>query len=142
MGRDDGEGHGGGAVSAATTKVWCADPRCGHAKALHTARGCPLCACDGHIEEREWNPNFEAYAMAHGTSPAGMLDRDAERWPGAKMLGFVLWISKRQVDFAARYPEHVRDDSIVNYAAWERFLWSHEGQQVLELASDEAVARD
>ncbi len=40
-----------------------------------------------------WNPRYLAYARAHGLDPDNMLARDAEAWPGGKMIGFMLWIS-------------------------------------------------
>lgn len=95
-------------MSATTTKAWCADPRCGHAKALHTARGCPLCQCDGHMPSL--HPDFDHYAMAHGTSPAAMLDRDAVRWPGGKLTGFMAWWAMRKAQFDARHPDGSRSD--------------------------------
>lgn len=33
---------------SAFAKKWCADPACGHAMALHTERGCPLCECKAY----------------------------------------------------------------------------------------------
>src|SRR5690242_1075202 len=104
-------------MSATTTKVWCADPRCGHAKGIHTARGCPLCTCDCFTADAEWNPVFEAYAMAHGTSPAAMLQYDAERFPGGKMAGFLSWVTLRRAEFEAKYPDG-------NLAAWLHFVWN------------------
>lgn len=42
------------------------------------------------------NARFVAYCLAHGeTDPATMIARDAERYPGGKMCGFIVWISQR-----------------------------------------------
>lgn len=41
------------------------------------------------------NPRFVAYCVAHGRSPEEMLAHDAERFPGGKMTGFIVWISQQ-----------------------------------------------
>jgi len=46
-----------------------------------------------------WNPRFLCYAAAHGRTPEQQLVHDLEEWPGAKMLGFVLWNSARIREF-------------------------------------------
>lgn len=41
------------------------------------------------------NPRFLAYARAHDLDPDEMLALDAERYPGGKMAGFIVWIGER-----------------------------------------------
>lgn len=41
-----------------------------------------------------WNPRYEAYARAHWRSPEAMLAFDEEHYPGGKMAGFCIWISR------------------------------------------------
>lgn len=39
-----------------------------------------------------WNPRFVLYANHRGLSPEEVLEKDEKRWPGGKMVGYMLWI--------------------------------------------------
>lgn len=41
------------------------------------------------------NPYFAAYALAHGRTVAGIVEADRAEWPGGRMVGFLLWMSRR-----------------------------------------------
>lgn len=53
------------------------------------------------ITVTEWNPRYVLYAKEHGKEPAEMVAYDAERYPGGKMAGFMVWISERWTEFDA-----------------------------------------
>ena len=43
-----------------------------------------------------FNSRYVAYCKAHGEdNPETMLEKDAERYPGGKMVGFNLWIQHK-----------------------------------------------
>ena len=93
------------------------------------------------MQANNWNPNYVAYAKAHGRTPEEMSAHDDEAWPGGCMTGFMLWISRAKKLFSAERPEachtnvhgHVTDQ-IIDHAAWESFLQS-EGHRVPQEAS-------
>ena len=62
--------------------------------------------CDVKMKERQWNRRYLAYAAAHGHGAEEMLARDAERWPGGKMCGFMLWVQARWRTWAKEAGEH------------------------------------
>jgi hypothetical protein len=69
------------------------------------------------------NPNFTAYAMAHGNTPEKQLEIDTELWPGGKMCGFVLWISEMKRAFYKKNPGAFYDRNVIgDIKAWEAFL--------------------
>ena len=46
------------------------------------------------------NPRYVAYAKAHGApDPDAMLARDRERYPGACMAGFIVWLGYRWAEW-------------------------------------------
>ena len=54
-----------------------------------------------------WNPRFVAYAEAHGRTPEAQLAHDEQAWPGGKMAGYTLWLTKqwdRFVDTIGKAP--------------------------------------
>lgn len=57
-----------------------------------------------------WNPRYVAYAHANGCTPSGMLVVDAERYPGGKMCGFVLWNEQKWNEFFAAQNIIIRRD--------------------------------
>lgn len=69
-----------------------------------------------------FNPRFVIYAKAHGMSPEAMLEHDAAAWPGGKMCGFILWMSKCKAEFTQQHPEAVFDGHIVDHQAYDEFL--------------------
>lgn len=44
---------------------------------------------------KRWNPRYVAYARHHRRTPECMLRWDKERFPGACMMGFILWINRK-----------------------------------------------
>lgn len=56
----------------------------------------------GAKAKQEWNPRYLAYAYAHGeTDPKKMLARDAKKYPGGKMCGFIPWIQEKWREWRA-----------------------------------------
>ena len=71
----------------------------------------------------DFQPNFVAYATAHGKEPQAMLDHDSRKYPGGCMCGFILWISQMKSKFFMVRPDCFLDrHAISNYPAWENFL--------------------
>ena len=71
-----------------------------------------------------WTARFLAYCRAHGTpDPRAMLSRDAARYPGGRMAGFMLWIGARWCDFYRAEPKtHGRRDLDRDQAAFDAWL--------------------
>jgi len=46
------------------------------------------------------NPRYLAYCLAHARTPDEMREADSEDWPGGKMTGFILWMSRRWSQWA------------------------------------------
>lgn len=43
----------------------------------------------------DYQPRYVAYCLAHGRTPAAMLEHDRAAWPGGCMAGFIVWIGGR-----------------------------------------------
>lgn len=76
------------------------------------------------IDPAQWNPRYVAYCAAHGVDdPDVMRARDAERWPGGKMCGFILWMRERKAEFVKAHPEGVmRGGGIIDHDAYTAFI--------------------
>lgn len=58
------------------------------------------------------NPRYLAYAAESSLAPERALARDAKRYPGGRMTGFMGWVSQRWSewdDLHGHRPNHVRD---------------------------------
>ncbi len=44
---------------------------------------------------KEWNPRYVAYAASNGLTPEAQMEHDTEEFPGGKMAGFILWMSRK-----------------------------------------------
>jgi hypothetical protein len=71
---------------------------------------------------QKMNPRFIAYAKSEGLAPAAVLSLDAERFPGGKMTGFMLWIQGRwaawrRLNGLARY-EQLSEADHAAFDAW------------------------
>jgi len=53
---------------------------------------------------KKWNPRYGCYAKAHGRLPEKQLEQDKEDWPGGCMVGFILWNTKKLMEFAKVSP--------------------------------------
>ncbi len=69
-----------------------------------------------------WNPNFLAYAQAHGREPQAMIDADAIKYPGGKMCGYILWIMRQEKAFRTAHPEAFCGFNISDLKAWGWWL--------------------
>jgi hypothetical protein len=50
--------------------------------------------------EKPWNTRYLEYARHEGTeNPDAMLRRDENRYPGGRMVGFILWIGARWAEW-------------------------------------------
>lgn len=47
----------------------------------------------------KWNPNYMAYAASQNLSPEECMTKDAEKYPGGKMAGFMIWMSEQICEF-------------------------------------------
>ena len=50
-----------------------------------------------------WCERYQVYAAAHGFTCDEMLTYDRERWPGASMAGYVLWINAKWSRYCRRF---------------------------------------
>jgi hypothetical protein len=50
----------------------------------------------------KWNPIYVMYAEAHGRTPEDQMENDKVEWPGGKMIGFILWVSKQRREGALK----------------------------------------
>lgn len=72
----------------------------------------------------EYQLRYVAYARQQGREPDEQLAHDETAWPGGRMAGFIIWISKRwrQWDSERRQgPDHVRSPQEHN----EFTVWLH-----------------
>ena len=46
-----------------------------------------------------FNPRYVCYAQVHERDPEQMLAFDAERFPGGKMAGFLIWMGHRWSEY-------------------------------------------
>ncbi len=72
--------------------------------------------------ENNFQPNFVAYAIAHGKEPQQMIDFDSKKYPGGCMTGFILWISEMKTYFYSCHPECFLDYNIIKIDLWVKFL--------------------
>jgi len=45
--------------------------------------------------ETEYQPKYLAYCAANGNTPEQQLKADANAYPGGKMCGFILWVTRQ-----------------------------------------------
>lgn len=75
--------------------------------------------------EEQTNQRYVAYARSLGETPAQAFERDAKRYPGGRMCGFILWVNERWREFdktQGNGREHVRSKE--EHAAFDRWLAS------------------
>lgn len=71
----------------------------------------------------EWQPRYLAYAKAHGRTPEAQREHDRREWPGAAACPIILWLRRREQEFAKAHPEAVtRGAGILDHDAYTRFL--------------------
>ena len=69
------------------------------------------------------NPNYVAYARAHGKTPEEMMAYDTDAWTGGCMCGFIIWISEQKTAFFKIRPDAFWDrNTIGDIEAWCAFL--------------------
>lgn len=71
----------------------------------------------------EYQVRYVAYARHNGREPDEQLVHDEAAWPGGRMAGFILWISKRWRQWDTKHRQgvnHVR--SPVEHAAFSQWL--------------------
>ena len=71
---------------------------------------------------KDWNPRYVAFALAHGKSPMQQMIDDEKRWPGGVMCGFILWMSKAEKLFKKQQPSAFIGPHISNQDAWTEFV--------------------
>ena len=80
------------------------------------------------------NPNYVAYARAHGKTSDEMLARDKEMYPGGCMVGFILWISVQHRNFYQAHPECCLGPHVIgDLEAWKAFLQEAAGKAASDL---------
>jgi hypothetical protein len=70
-----------------------------------------------------WQPRYVQYSRQHEKTPAAMLAHDAERWPGGKLCGYILWVTARWSEWDSlngHSKEHVRSNE--EHAAFDAWL--------------------
>jgi hypothetical protein len=43
----------------------------------------------------QWTHRYTSYARSHGLTPEQMIAQDADRYPGGRMAGFIIWIGQQ-----------------------------------------------
>lgn len=76
------------------------------------------------IEKSQWNPRYLSYCKAHDKSVEEMKAEDEALYPGGRMVGFMLWISKQRKIFSRDFPKYADRWLIFNQEEWTRFLES------------------
>jgi hypothetical protein len=70
--------------------------------------------------EKPWNTRYLEYARHEGTeSPDAMLRRDEGRFPGGRMVGFILWISARWAEWREKNAK--QHDAVLGPAEHDAF---------------------
>jgi hypothetical protein len=70
-----------------------------------------------------YNLLYLAYCKYHKNGPVEQLQKDTIKWPGGKMCGYILWISKMKRKFWKVRPEAFYDQStIYDLKAWVSFV--------------------
>lgn len=89
-----------------------------------------------------YNNRYVAYAASRGCTPQDQLVDDDQKWPGGKMAGFMIWISKAWQEWAEetgeckKYGDEWSDQQHGNFDDWltlkyvcncwsERDGWGH-----------------
>jgi len=74
----------------------------------------------------KWNPNYVAFARAHGRTPDAQAQFDRAKWPGGQMTGFLLWVSQQVREaYAAGAGGVVQDRNglhVTGQEAWAAWL--------------------
>lgn len=66
---------------------------------------------------------YVAYCAAHGRTPDAQGARDRNRWPGGCMTGYIMWIQRHHLAFAAAHPEWAaRGGPTFNQEAFTTYL--------------------
>lgn len=70
-----------------------------------------------------YQPNYVAYAKAHGRTPTAQMAHDEKRWHGGVMCGFILWMAQMRRLFFVKCPRAFMDQfTISDLAGWGKFL--------------------
>lgn len=68
------------------------------------------------------NPRWANYCRAHGRTSEEQLAIDAERYPGGKMVGFLLWHKARLVEGSHAIPQAFFKGGLIDHEAYDAWL--------------------
>lgn len=75
------------------------------------------------------NPRYIAYCSAHGLTSDQMKRKDAKRFPGGIMTGFILWIHQAKNAFLKVHPEYFIGGDSINLSKystqWDSWLTNY-----------------
>ncbi len=89
-----------------------------------------------------WNPEYVAYATAHGLTPEDMDARDRESWPDRAMTGFARWTGEQRQVFAKANPGAMFGAFIEDWDAWFGYLRSQARTAALALRAAPLIEYD
>ena len=69
-----------------------------------------------------YQPRYLAYCKEHGNTPENQLAQDGNTYPGGRMTGFMLWISKQKRAFKQASPQSFLHGDIADQKAFDLFL--------------------
>lgn len=78
-------------------------------------------------EEIKWNPRYVYFAECHKHSPEEQLEHDKEAWPGGRMCGFILFMSKMNQKFYKEHKECFIGKTISDHKKFDEFIKSQIG---------------
>jgi len=97
---------------------------------------------EAFMSDKTYNSRFQRYAAIHGRSPIKQLAYDEQRWPGGRMVGYILWMSAAWQAFDVanaitgamdtrrmkRYDAARRAGFVDESSMFDRFLATYRGQ--------------
>lgn len=75
--------------------------------------------------------NYHCYAYARRLTVAESKAKDAEKYPGGAMAGFIVWIGLRSAEYAEVYPNKMEGGNKMDPTHWATYI----ARRAVELAN-------